>query len=154
MGEQRWRSIWAGHDIDELPWSWTRALWSPDECRGQRGAYGWGSLTNKGAVMCRAERGRLVDAHRDTLLALRGGFLPLDDLLGDQLKLLSGQGMAMLFFGHGYADVDKAVAAFVVDEEWEEEKGGGESGGVVARLPRFIRETSETGLGLLGLSQS
>eukprot|EP00899_Mesostigma_viride_P007084 jgi/Mesvir1/16377/Mv18122-RA.4 len=116
--------------------------------------------TNKGAVVCQAVRGRLVDARREVLLALRNGFLSLDDLMGDQLKLLSGQGLAMLFFGQGYVDVDKAVAAFVFDEEWEQEEeekqgegggGSGESGGVVAWLPRFIRETSETGLRLLGL---
>eukprot|EP00899_Mesostigma_viride_P019272 jgi/Mesvir1/27346/Mv07161-RA.1 len=110
---------------------------------------------------------RLVGVRQEELEALRKGFLSLCNLLEDELKLLTGQGMATLFFGQEYVDVDKAIAAFEFSEEWEptqvaaaesddewwvEEPPCPASKEDASKwLRQFIREASETGLRLLGL---
>eukprot|EP00899_Mesostigma_viride_P019273 jgi/Mesvir1/27347/Mv07162-RA.3 len=122
---------------------------------------------NKANVVRAAAQQRLVGVRQEELEALRKGFLSLCNLLEDELQLLTGQGMATLFFGQEYVDVDKAVAAFEFSEEWEPTQvAAAESDDEwwVEEPPRpaskedaskwlrqFIREASETGLRLLGL---
>eukprot|EP00899_Mesostigma_viride_P017736 jgi/Mesvir1/25964/Mv20952-RA.3 len=104
---------------------------------------------NKGAVVRQAVQRRLVEYCREELGALREGFLSLDDLMADHLKVMTGEVLVLLFFGQDYLDVDKAVKAFVFpDDAWRGAKNGKS---FKEWLHRFIREVSETGLRLLCL---
>eukprot|EP00899_Mesostigma_viride_P010620 jgi/Mesvir1/1955/Mv12440-RA.3 len=106
---------------------------------------------NKGAVVRQAVQLRLFADRREELCALREGFLSLDDLMADHLKLMTGEVLVTLFFGQDYLDVDTALNAFVFPEEYW---GGAANKGLPAVkewLQRFIREVSETGLRLLCL---
>eukprot|EP00899_Mesostigma_viride_P026984 jgi/Mesvir1/7470/Mv19233-RA.1 len=104
---------------------------------------------NKGAVVRQAVQRRLVEYRREELGALREGFLSLDDLMADHLKVMTGEVLVTLFFGQDYLDVDKAVKAFVFpDDAWRGAKNGKS---FKEWLHRFIREVSETGLRLLCL---
>eukprot|EP00899_Mesostigma_viride_P003087 jgi/Mesvir1/1277/Mv16252-RA.2 len=105
---------------------------------------------NKGAVVRQAVQLRLFADRKEELCALREGFLSLDDLMADHLKLMTGEVMVTLFFGQDYLDVDQAVNAFVFrDDAWRSARGRQAS--IKEWLQRFIREVSETGLRLLCL---
>eukprot|EP00899_Mesostigma_viride_P014910 jgi/Mesvir1/2341/Mv04934-RA.1 len=105
---------------------------------------------NKGVVVRQAVHQRLFADRSEELGALRDGFLSLDDLMADHVKLMTGEVLVTLFFGQDYLDVDKVVTALVFPEElWGSAKEGQPP--VKDWLRRFLHEVSETGLRLLCL---